>query len=197
MLEGWCVIGGGVLSLVEYWGVAGGCVVADVVWGYGDTWGWWGVEFVEVECGVGGFELVGASSLVEGGADGCWVGGGCGVYLGWHCGGWSGESGEDECPAAVAGVDVCLAGLAGVGLGVLFVSDPFGGSWWWCWELVEEVGLFFGGFSGHGGSFGCVEKLCHRVFCLVGRFSVTQVTQGSICMAVTGVRARVVFVIYL
>lgn len=192
------VIGGGVLSvLVEYWGVAGGCVVADVVGGDGDTWGWWCVQFVEVECGVGGFDLVGASPLVEGGADGGGVGGGCGVCLGWHCGGGSGESGEDECPAAVAGVDVCLAGLAGVGLGALLMFDPFGGAWWWCWELVEEVGLFFGRFSGHGGSFGCLEKLCHRVFCLVGRFSVTQVTQGSICMVVTGVCARVVFVIYL
>lgn len=158
--EGWVVIGGGVLSvLVEYWGVAGGCVVADVVGGYGDTGRWWCVKFVEVECGVGGFELVGAPALLEGGADGCWVGGGCGVCLGWHCCGGAGESGEDECSAAGAGVDVCLACLAGVGLGVLFVSDPFGGAWWWCWELVEEVGLFFGGFSGHGGSFGCVEKL--------------------------------------
>lgn len=150
----------GVLSvLVEYWGVAGGCVVADVVWGDGDAGGWWCVEFVEVECGVGGFDLVGAPALLEGGADGCGVGGGCGVCCGGHCGGGSGESGEDECSAAVAGVDVCLAGLAGVGLGVLFVSDPFGGAWWWCWELVEEVGLFFGGFSGHGGLSGCVEKL--------------------------------------
>lgn len=151
---------GGVLSvLVEYWGVAGGCVVADVVWGDGDAGRWWCVEFVEVECGVGGFDLVGASSLVEGGADGCGVGGGCGVCLGWHCGGWSGESGEDECSAAGAGVDVGLACLAGVGLVALFVLDPFGGAWWWCWELVEEVGLFFGRFSGHGGLSGCVEKL--------------------------------------
>ena len=146
--EGWSVIGGGVLSvLVEYWGVAGGGEVADVVRGDGDTWGWWCVKFVEVECCVGGFDLVGASSLGEGGADGCGVGGGCGVCLGWHCGGGSGESGEDERSAAVAGVDVCLAGLAGVGLGVLLIPDPFGGSWWWCWELVEEVGLFFGRFS--------------------------------------------------
>lgn len=165
--------------------------MTDVVWGYGDAGGGWCVQFVEVECGVGGFDLVGASSLVEGGADGCGVGGGCGVCLGGHCGGGSGESGEDEFAAAVAGVDVCLACLAGVGLGVLFVLDPFGGSWWWCWELVEEVGLFFGRFSGHGGSFGVLEKLCHRVFCLVGGFSVTQVTQGSIYMAVTGVCARV------
>ena len=171
--------------------------MADVVGGYGDAGGWWCVQFVEVECCVGGFDLVGASSLGEGCSDGLWVGGGCGVCLGGHCGGGSGESGEDECPAAGAGVDVCLAGLAGVGLGVLFVLDPFGGSWWWCWELVEEVGLFFGGFSGHGGFFGSRGKLCHWVFRLVGRFSVTQVTQGSICMAVTGVCARVVFVIYL
>lgn len=177
--------------LVEYWGVAGGGVVADVVWGYGDAGGWWCVQFVEVECGVGGFDLVGAAPLLEGGADGCWVGGGGWVCLGGHCGGGSGESGEDECSAAGAGVDVGLACLAGVGLGVLFVSDPFGGSWWWCWELVEEVGLFLGGFSGHGGLSGCVKKLCHRGFCLVSRFSVTQVTQGSICMAVTGVCARV------
>ena len=171
--------------------------MADVVGGYGDAGRWWCVQFVEVECGVGGFELVGASSLVEGCLDGGGVGGGCGVCLGGHCGGGSGEAGEDERPAAGAGVDVCLACLAGVGLGVLFVSDPFGGAWWWCWELVEEVGLFFGGFSGHGGSFGVCGKLCHRVFHLVSRFSVTQVTQGSICMAVTGVCARVVFVIYL
>ena len=133
--------------------------MADVVGGYGGAGGWWCVEFVEVECGVGGFELVGASSLGEGGADGCWVGGGCGVCLGWHCGGGSGEAGEDECPAAVAGVDVCLACLAGVGLGVLFVLDPFGGAWWWCCELVEEVGLFFGRFSGHGGPFGLRGKV--------------------------------------
>jgi hypothetical protein len=145
--------------------------VADVVGGYGDTWGWWGVEFVEVECGVGGFDLVGAAPLLEGCLDGCWVGGGCGVCLGGHCGGWSGESGEDECPAAGAGVDVCLAGLAGVGLGVSLMLDPFGGAWWWCWELVEEVGLFFGRFSGHGGSFGVREKVvslgvlpCRQVF---------------------------------
>ena len=127
----------------------------------------------------------------EGGADGCGVGGGGWVCCGGHCCGGSGESGEDECSAAGAGVDVCLAGLAGVGLGVLFVSDPFGGAWWWCWELVEEVGLFFGGFSGHVGLSGRAEKLCHRVFGLVGGFSVTQVTQGSICMVVTGVCARV------
>lgn len=64
-----------------------------------------------------------------------------------------------------------LAGLAWVGLGVLFMSDPFGGAWWWCWELVEEVGLFFGGFSGHGGSFGVRGKVvslgvlpCRQVF---------------------------------
>ena len=158
--EGWSVIGGGVLSvLVEYWGVAGGGEVANMVGYDGDAWGWWCVQFVEVECGVGGFELVGASSLGEGGADGCGVGGGCGVYLGGHCGGGSGESGEDERPAAGAGVDVCLAGLAGVGLGVLLMLDPFGGAWWWCWELVEEVGLFFGRFSGHGGSFGVREKV--------------------------------------
>lgn len=79
----------------------------------------------------------------------------------------------------------------GVGLGALLMSDPFGGAWWWCWELVEEVGLFFGRFSGHGGSFGVREKLCHPAFRLVSRFWVTQVTQGSICMAVTGVCARV------
>lgn len=165
--------------------------MADVVGGYGDAGGWWCVQFVEVECGVGGFELVGASALLEGGADGCRVGGGCGVCLGWHCCGGSGESGEDECSAAGAGVDVGLACLPGVGLGVLFVSDPFGGAGWWCGELVEEVGLFFGGFSWHGGLSGCSEKLCHRVFRLVGRLSVTQVTQGSICMVVTGVRVCV------
>ena len=103
--------------------------------------------------------MVGAPALGEGGADGCWVGGGCGVCLGWHCCGGSGEAGEDECSAAVAGVDVCLACLAGVGLGVLFVSDPFGGAWWWCWELVEEVGLFFDRFSGHGGLSGVLGKV--------------------------------------
>ena len=145
--------------LVEYWGVAGGGEVADVVWGDGDAGGWWCVQFVEVEGGVGGLQLVGASALGEGGADGGWVGGGCGVGLGGHCGGGAGESGEDERPAAGAGVDVGLAGLAGVGLGVLFVSDPFGGAGWWCGELVEEVGLFFGGFSCHGGLSGCVKKL--------------------------------------
>ncbi len=145
--------------------------MADVVGYYGDTWGGWCVELVEVQCGVGGLQLVGAASLGEGGADGGWVGGGCGVCCGGHCGGGSGESGEDEFAAAVAGVDVCLACLAGVGLGVLFVSDPFGGAWWWCWELVEEVGLFFGRFSGHGGSFGVREKVvsldvlpCRQVF---------------------------------
>lgn len=165
--------------------------MADVVGGYGDAGRWWCVQFVEVECGVGCLYLVGASSLGEGRADGCGVGGGCGVCLGGHCGGGSGESGEDEFAAAVAGVDVCLAGLAGVGLGALLMFDPFGGSWWWCWELVEEVGLFFGGFSGHGGSFGGVGKLCRWLFCLVGGFSPTQPTQGSICMVVTGVRACV------
>ena len=56
--------------LVEYWGVAGGGEVADVVWSDGDTGGWWCVKFVEVECGVGGFELVGAPALLEGGLDG-------------------------------------------------------------------------------------------------------------------------------
>lgn len=145
--------------------------MADVVGGYGDAGCWWCVKFVEVECCVGGFDLVGASSLGEGCLDGGWVGGGCGVCLGWHCGGGSGESGEDEVAAAGAGVDVCLAGLAGVGLGALLMFDPFGGAWWWCWELVEEVGLFFGGFSCHGGSFGVRGKVvkpgiwaCRRVF---------------------------------
>lgn len=133
--------------------------MADVVWYCGDTGGWWCVQFVEVEGGVGGFELVGAAPLVEGCSDGGWVGGGCGVCLGGHCGGGAGEAGEDEVAAAGAGVDVCLACLAGVGLGVLLMLDPFGGSWWWCWELVEEVGLFFGGFSGHGGVFGMCEKV--------------------------------------
>ena len=156
--EGWCVIGGSVLSLVEYWGVAGGGVVADVVGYDGDAGGWWCVEFVEVQGGVGGFELVGASALLEGGADGGWVGGGCGVCGGGHCCGGAGESGEDECPAAAAGVDVGLPGLPGVGLGVLLIFDPFGGAGWWCGELVEEVGLFFG-FSGHGGLSGRSKKL--------------------------------------
>lgn len=46
--EGWSVISGVLSVLVGYWGVAGGGEVADVVWGYGDTWGGWCVEFVEV-----------------------------------------------------------------------------------------------------------------------------------------------------
>lgn len=156
--------------LVEYWGVAGGGEVADVVGGYGDAGGGWCVEFVEMEGGVGGFDLIGASSLGEGGADGCWVGGGGWVYLGWHCCGGSGEAGEDEVAAAGAGVDVCLAGLAGVGLGVLLMPDPFGGAGWWCWELVEEVGLFFGRFSGHGGLSAVLESCEAGFFALSAGF---------------------------
>ena len=46
--EGWGVIGGVLSVLVEYWGVAGGGEVADVVWCYGDAGRWWCAQFVEV-----------------------------------------------------------------------------------------------------------------------------------------------------
>mgnify|MGYP007017542131 CR=1 FL=1 len=79
------------------------------------------------------------------------------------------------------------------GLGWVFCSCrihsgvPGGGVGSWS----RRSGCFLAGFRGMVGLSGCVKKLCHWMFCLVGRFSVTQVTQGSICMAVTGVCARV------
>lgn len=79
------------------------------------------------------------------------------------------------------------------GLGWVFCSCrihsgvPGGGVGSWS----RRSGCFLAGFRGMVGLSGCVEKLCHRVFHLVSRFSVTQVTQGSICIAVTGVCARV------
>lgn len=79
------------------------------------------------------------------------------------------------------------------GLGWVFCSClihsgvPGGGVGSWS----RRSGCFFVVFRAMVGLSGCVEKLCHRVFHLVSRFSVTQVTQGSICIAVTGVCARV------
>ena len=79
------------------------------------------------------------------------------------------------------------------GLGWVFCSCrihsgvPGGGVGSWS----RRSACFLAGFRGMVGLSGCVEKLCHRVFRLVGGFSVTQVTQGSICIAVTGVCARV------
>mgnify|MGYP000850086115 CR=1 FL=1 len=79
------------------------------------------------------------------------------------------------------------------GLGWVFCSCrihsgvPGGGVGSWS----RRSGCFLVVFRGMVGLSGLVEKLCHRVFCLVDGFSVTQVTQGSICMVVTGVCARV------
>ena len=79
------------------------------------------------------------------------------------------------------------------GLGWVFCSClihsgvPGGGVGSWS----RRSGCFLAGFRGMAVFRGGSEKLCHRVFRLVSRFSVTQVTQGSICMAVTGVCARV------
>lgn len=79
------------------------------------------------------------------------------------------------------------------GLGWVFCSYlthsgvPGGGVGSWS----RRSGCFLVVFRGMVGLSVGVRKLCHRVFCLVGEVSVTQVTQGSICMAVTGVCARV------
>lgn len=64
------------------------------------------------------------------------------------------------------------SGVPGGGVGM-------GGWGLGCFLVVFRVMVVFSGG---------LEKLCHRVFRLVNRFLVTQVTQGSICMVVTGVR---------
>lgn len=75
------------------------------------------------------------------------------------------------------------------GLGWVFCSCrihsgvPGGGVGSWS----RRSGCFLADFRAMVGLSGCAEKLCHWVFYLVGGFSVTQVTQGSICIAVTGV----------